>query len=231
MFRMRKKKILYFSFLAVLLTAVIYMNFTEAEGTAEFVKNSLAFGTVLLPIIFIPLYLCIWQEDFSSRVVNNILISGISRIQHYITKLNVIYFFGILFVTGYNLTVFAGFYLAEGEFPVEMIWAAGIQMLLYMVVLTLGLMLYILVESVALSTAVYVLFVLLFENVFKSLLMQMNINTHEIGQYFLFQNLSRAADVTALSVSERGSILIGSVVVWAVAVCIGVLTLRGREYK
>ena len=231
-FRMKKKKLLYFSFLAVVVMAVFYMKFTEFVGVDELVKKSLSFGTILLPVIFIPFYLCIWQEDISTRFVNNILISGVSRIPYYITKLAVTYLTGAIVVTGYSLTVFLTALLTEGRFSIgEMASVAGIQLFLYLAVLTFGLMVYILVDSVALSTAVYVLFVLLFENLINSFLIQMDAAFQKVSQYFLFQNLSKVVDIFQMSGAEKNSILTGGIAVWAVAFAISILILQKKEYK
>lgn len=231
-FRMKKKKLLYFSFLAVVAVAVLYMQYTEAMSADELVKKSLSFGTVLLPVVFIPFYLCIWQEDISTRFVNNILISGVSRIPYYITKLAVTYLAGVIFVTGYSMSVFFTAWLTEGRFSLgEMVYVAGIQLLLYLVVLTLGLMIYILVDSVALSTAVYVLLVLLFENLMNSFLIQMAAAFQKVSQYFLFQNLSKVVDIFKMSGAEKRSVLTGGIAVWAVALAISILILQKKEYK
>ena len=112
-----------------------------------------------------------------------------------------------------------------------MVSAAGIQLLLYLVVLTLGLMIYILVDSAALSTAVYVLLVLLFENLMNSFLIQIAAAFQKVSQYFLFQNLSKVVDIFKMSGAEKRSVLTGGIAVWAAALAVSILILQKKEYK
>ena len=196
------------------------------------IRESLTYGTVVIPVIFIPVYLQVWQIDFGSRFINNILVSGISRIFYYFGKLMIMYLLGSVLTLVYSLGVFGWSYCLGGAFPIhEFLPVIAAQLLLYLVVITVGLMLYIAVDSVALSTAVYLLFIILFENLIDTVMKQMHISIEKISSYMIMQNLSKAVYVSDLGKSEIDSMIVGGIILWFASVIISISILTGREYK
>ena len=221
-FRISRKKVFYFAFFVLVCFALFYCK------TAE----SLTYGTVVIPVIFIPVYLQVWQIDFGSRFINNILVSGISRIFYYFGKLMIMYLLGSVLTLVYSLGVFGWSYCLGGAFPIhEFLPVIAAQLLLYLVVITVGLMLYIAVDSVALSTAVYLLFIILFENLIDTVMKQMHISIEKISSYMIMQNLSKAVYVSDLGKSEIDSMIVGGIILWFASVIISISILTGREYK
>lgn len=232
LFRIKFKKILYVAFIALALIAIFYIGTADDIEINEIVAKSLTFGSVLLPLFFIPIYLYIWQRDFGTRFVNTILISGISRSKYYVTKLILTYLVGGILVIGYSVSVFIYSYLTLGKFSLsEMLLAAGVQLLLYFVVMTVGLMIYILVDSVALSTTVYLLFVLLGENLMGSLLNQFGFDVNSIFKLFLFQNLSKVVGIAHMDTKDIYTLLISGLIIWGLSIIVSILFLKDKEYK
>ena len=231
-FRISRKKVFYFAFFVLVCFALFYCKSAEGREPETLIRESLTYGTVVIPVIFIPVYLQVWQIDFGSRFINNILVSGISRIFYYFGKLMIMYLLGSVLTLVYSLGVFGWSYCLGGAFPIhEFLPVIAAQLLLYLVVITVGLMLYIAVDSVALSTAVYLLFIILFENLIDTVMKQMHISIEKISSYMIMQNLSKAVYVSDLGKSEIDSMIVGGIILWFASVIISISILTGREYK
>ena len=144
----------------------------------------------------------------------------------------IMYLLGSVLTLVYSLGVFGWSYCLGGAFPIhEFLPVIAAQLLLYLVVITVGLMLYIAVDSVALSTAVYLLFIILFENLIDTVMKQMHISIEKISSYMIMQNLSKAVYVSDLGKSEIDSMIVGGIILWFASVIISISILTGREYK
>lgn len=231
-FRISRKKVFYFAFFALVCFALFYCKTAEGREPETLIRESLTYGTVVIPVTFIPVYLQVWQTDFGSRFINNILVSGISRIFYYFGKLMIMYLLGGVLTLVYSLGVFGWSYCLGGTFPIhEFLPVIAAQLLLYSVVITVGLMLYIMVDSVALSTAVYLLFILLFENLIDVVMKQMHISIEKISSYMIMQNLSKSVYISDLGKREIDSMIVGGIILWFASVIISISILTGREYK
>ncbi|MBD5545152.1 MAG: hypothetical protein HDR01_13195 [Lachnospiraceae bacterium] len=232
LFRFSRKKVFYIAFLGLVCLALFFCKTIEADDAGMVVKASLTYGTAVIPILFVPIYLQIWQADFASRFINNILVSGMSRVHYYFGKLLMMYLFGEVLALIYGFSVLIFSYCLKGEFLIgEYLKAIAVQNLLYLVVMAVGLMIYIVVDVAALSTAVYLLFILLFENLVSALLKQMHINIEKISSYMIMQNLTKAVSVVNLQKNEIYPMLISGIVLWIISVGISVFLLKEREYK
>lgn len=232
LYRISRKKILYISFVSLICLALFFCKSSKAEETETIIKTALTYGTAVIPIMFILVYLQVWQADFSSRCINNILISGMSRIYYYFGKLVLMNLLGGILAFVYALGVLVFSYFFKGEFLIsEFLPAIAIQIFLYFVVMTIGLMIYIVVDSPAVSTAVYLLFVLLFENLISELMKQVNINIEKISSYLIMQNLSKAVSVINMRRNEIYLLVVSGIVLWIVSISISILLLKEREYK
>lgn len=231
LFRLSRKKIFYIAFVALICLALFYCK--TVEGDAETViKASLTYGTAVIPIFFIPIYLQVWQTDFISRFINNILVSGMSRVYYYFGKLLIMYMLGSILTLLYGFGVLIFSYFFSGEFLIgEFLPVLVVQLLLYLVVLTIGLMFYVVVDSVAPATAVYLLFILLFESLISALMKQMHINIEKISSFMIMQNLSKVVSVMSFQKDEIYSLIISGVALWIIAIGISILLLKEREYK
>lgn len=231
-FRISKKKIFYFVFVSLLLLALFYCKTVEADSAQDIIKASLTYGTAIIPILFIPVFLQVWQADFNSRFINNVLVSGMSRVSYYLGKLIMMYLLaGIMtFVYSFGVLVFACFF--NGKFLLsEFLPVIAVQLFLYLVVMTIGLTIYIVVDSAALSTAVYLLFILLFENLASALMKQIQLDVEKISPYMIMQNLSKAVSVMDLPKKELYPMITSGAVLWMIAIGISILLLKEREYK
>lgn len=230
-YRIKCKKIFYLAVAVIMFIALFSVMSAESADINETIDKSLTYGTIILPLSFILIYLYVWQADFSSRFINNILISGVSRSNYFIAKLFIIYTMGIIMVISYSFPILFFSCISQGVLFSHIVVVVMVQMLLYLVVLTMGLMIYILVDSVALSTTVYLLFVLLSENLISSLLNQIGFNVKEILKYFIFQNLSKTISIYDLDISERYPIVIGGLLLLAVSFSISMRMLKNKEFK
>lgn len=232
LYRISRKKVFYVAFVGLLGLALFYCKAIEESAVKSVVKTALTYGTAAIPILFIPIYLQVWQTDFNSRFINNLLVSGISRIQYFWGKLLVMYLLGMIYSLGYGYGIMAFAYIFRGECLVEeFLPVMAVQMFLYLVVMTIGLMIYIIVNQAALSTAVYLLFILLFESLTSTLIKQLHMDLNRISSYMIMQNLSKAVSIMELQKNEIDSLVISGIILWIGTVCISIRVLKRREYK
>ncbi len=230
--RTKYRKIFYVEEILIIAIALLCTINTELIDKNDIIKNALTYGSVILPISFIPIYLYIWQVDFSSRFINNILISGVSRATYFLSKLCLSYIMCIILSVSYSLTILfsSGGDLKDVHLPHFFI-SMSILICLYLVAFTIGLMIYLLIDSVALSTIVYALFVLLSENLLFSILNQIGMNAQNILDYFIFQNISKAVTFYGLSIDGKISMLVGGMFWWLLSMTLSMKVIKDREFK
>lgn len=231
-YRAKYRRIFYVAEILLIAIALFSTMNTELTDKIDIIENSLTYGSVILPLSFIPIYLYIWQADFSSRFINNILISGVSRIKYFMTKLFLSYVMCTILSVSFSLPIL---FASGGNFNdinlTQFFIRMGIQTILYLVVFTMGLMIYLLIDSVALSTTVYILFILLCENLLFSLLNQIGFRAKDILNYFIFQNISKAVTFYGLNMSEKFSMLVGGIFWWSLSMIVSIKIINDKEFK
>lgn len=231
-YRMWRKKRLLLLTLAVMFIGCLMVRTAGEQDALMVITRVLRSGTLLLPVMFIPVYLFTWHTDFTSRAVNNVLISGISRKGYFGSKLLLTYLTGTVLVAAYSLSAILSAYVSLGSFNLGTIMLAlGLQIILYYIVLSLGFMIYTLVRTTALPTTVYLLIVLLGENLLSVLMNQMNMDAGRLSPYLLFQNLSRVVSIGEFSRQDWSGMVIGGFVIWIVAVGWSWVRFSGEELK
>lgn len=232
LYRLTKKKGLLLLTLAVMCIALLMVKTAGEEDAVTVITRVLRSGTLLLPVMFIPIYLFAWHADFMSRTVNNVLISGVSRKGYFGSKILLTYLIGTVFIAAYSFSAILSAYVLLGSFNLgKIMLTLGIQIILYYIVLSLGFMIYTLVRTTALPTTVYLLIVLLGENLLSVLMNQFNMDAGRLAPYLLFQNLSRVVSIEALSRPDWTGMIIGGLVIWIVTVGWSWVKFSGEELK
>ncbi|AIQ45774.1 hypothetical protein R70723_07675 [Paenibacillus sp. FSL R7-0273] len=227
----RKKRLLLLT-LAVMCIALLMVKTAGEQDALTVITRVLRSGTLLLPVMFIPIYLFTWHTDFTSRAVNNVLISGVSRKVYFGSKILLTYMVGTVLVAAYSLSAILSAYVLLGSFnPEKIMLTIGLQIILYYIVLSLGFMIYTLVRTTALPTALYLLIVLLGENLLNVLMSQMKMDAGRLSPYLLFQNLSRVVNIGEFSHAEWTGMIIGGFVIWSVTVGWSWVRFSGEELK
>ncbi|WNS40767.1 hypothetical protein [Paenibacillus sp. MMS20-IR301] len=231
-YRVWKNKRLLLITLAVICIAAVLVKTAGEQTPVAVILQGMKSGTLVLPVMFIPVYLFTWQTDFTSRTVNNVLVSGVSRKCYFAGKLILTYILGTVFVVAYSCTICLTAYLLLGAYdPGEVILPLILQTILYEIVLSLGFMIYTLMRAAALPTALYLLLVLLGENLLSLLMHQLNLDAGRLSPYWLFRNLSRVLGIAELSRPDWIQMAIGGVVIWLVTVAWSWISFAGEELK
>ncbi|KPG72018.1 ABC transporter permease [Enterococcus sp. RIT-PI-f] len=232
MYRLSKSKIIYVVVLLEMFAVLLAVQILSTENRLSLLHNLLINGTIFLPMLFIPIYVLIWQNDFVNRTINSVLISGLSRQRYYVSKVAITFIMGILFVMIYSCFSFVYTLILQGnvDFP-GFVRIVGVQTVLYLVVLVIGLFFFSLENSAALSTASYVLFVLLGEDIANIFLGHFGINTQRLSQYYLFKNLALVAQVDAISQTQLVKMLVSGFVVLCFIGIGTIIMVQKKELK
>ncbi|MBL1227832.1 ABC transporter permease [Enterococcus sp. BWB1-3] len=232
LYHVSRTKAFYITLLCALSVTLFFTLTTAIDDRMMFIQSLMINGTVLLPMLFIPIFMLVWQKDFVSRTVNSVLISGISREKYYFSKLATTYLLGTLLVVVYNVSTLIFSLGIQGSIHfLEILGILGLQTILYLVVLAIGLFLYSLENSAALSTAVYVLIILLGENVVTIFLEQLGADAQKISQYFLFKNLGAVVQLNEMSQDQLVKVFVGALLLLIVAMTCTVTMLQRKELK
>ncbi|MGC6768774.1 hypothetical protein [Enterococcus sp. LJL51] len=227
-----KSKTIYIALLCALIVTLFSTLTTTIDERMMSIRSLMVNGTVLLPMLFIPIYMLVWQKDFVCRTVNSALISGVSREKYYFSKMVTTYLLGTLLITIYNISAVIFSFKFQGSIQfIEILGILGLQTILYLVVLSIGLFLYSLENSAALSTAVYVLIILLGENVVNIFLEQLGVDMQNLSQYFLFKNLAAVAQLSELSQDHLVKVLVGALLLLIAAITCTISILQRKELK
>lgn len=198
-----------------LLVAMFSLFFKSSNENIPAFQSMISNMSGFIPLVFISATLFFWGEDYSSRSINLLLIKESKRWKVFMYKLLATFSLSLFFILFfYGLTAMA---IAETDLSLIVLTFLH-QLPYYLVILSLSILIFQVFEKVYESCMVYLLYVLLLDNLLVYILPTSN---SYLEQYlFMTLNLKMSASFTDWSLVNSLYPLSLSLVIAGIALCI-----------
>ena len=102
-YRIIKGRLGFISALLIFLFGILLVVIARDYTVKELIESTLSSGSIFMPIMITNILVISWGHEFNYRTVNNALISGISRMKYFISKVLLTFLLMTLFLIMYSM--------------------------------------------------------------------------------------------------------------------------------
>lgn len=218
---------------AILLLLGIFFSFVGKDNSSkEIIENGLSNGTLLLPVFLTNTFVISWGHEFSYRLVNNSLISGIKRYQFFFSKVLLTFFLTVIFISVFSVSLFISTYFISGSVPVmSSLKILMLQLPLYLAASSLGILLFNVLNSSYLSIATFISIAFIGDTLIGTVISTYFSNFDVLLDTMFFSNLRNLIGYQNLSDHTIQVMVVSSLAYSVVALLISFQVFRKREFK
>lgn len=231
-YRILRGRVSMFSLLGILILSIFLGNAPESGKNVDSLIGLFSIGTMILPLFFTSIYMATFGNEFSYRVVNNSLVSGVKRSTYYLSKVILTFVMTSIFV----LVFFSGLILTlklrtNNLFINEFFRVLIAQIPLYIGVSSIGILCYNLIKTPYIANVVFVSIAFVGDNLLSSIIGTFLPRLDFLLDTFIFSNLSNVI-VTVISNNKISGSIFGSCILYSlILIFSGYFLIQKRDLK
>lgn len=231
-YRIIKGQLGLISLLGIMVLAIFFGSISSDGDVLETLVGGLSIGTMILPIFFTTIYMMTFGNEFSYRVINNSLISGIKRHTYYISKVLLTFIMTIIYVVAFALTLVLTLKVTTGDWMIaEASKIVMAQLPLYLGVSSIGILCFNLIKTPYIAVAAFISVAFVGDNLIGSIVETFLPKLDFMLETFIFTNLGTLVGITTLSTQTLTTIMISCFIYSVVIIVIGYQSIKIREFK
>lgn len=214
-------------------TLAIFIGVMSGKGdSVEALTGGLSIGTMVLPIFFTNIFMITFGNDYSYRVVNNSLISGIKRSTYYFSKVILTFLLATVYVFIFSLVLVVTLKVTTGELMV--VEAAKIfiaQLPLYLGASAIGIVCFNFIKTPYIAVAAFISLAFVGDNFISIIVSNFVPKLEGVLDTLIFTNLGQLVGVNAISTQSLMTIIVSCVIYSVCLIFIGYRSVKTREFK
>lgn len=231
-FRIIKGRLCFYSAVGMIVLG-IFFSFIGSDKTAfEIVQSGLSNSSIFVPIFLTNILVIVWGHEFSYRVVNNSLISGIKRSTFFLSKTVLTFILTILFILIYTFSLFTTTFVLQGAFDaLPLIKIVLAQIPLYLTASALGVLLFNTIKSTYVSVAAFISIAFIGDSFISNIVATYFPKIESILDTLFFSNIRSLTNLSDLSTNFLTTIFASSFAYTLLALFISYSSFSTREFK
>ncbi|MCZ2259985.1 hypothetical protein [Sporosarcina sp. G11-34] len=231
-FRIIKGKLCFYSAVGMVVLGAFFSFLGSDKPAFEIVQSGLSSSSLFLPIFLTNILVIVWGHEFSYRVVNNSLISGIKRSTFFLSKTILTFILTILFILIYSLSLFATTYALQGGFdPLPLVKIVLAQIPLYLTASALGILLFNTIKSTYVSVAAFISIAFIGDSFISNIIATYLPKLESILDTLFFTNIRSVTNLPDLSTNLLLTIFTSSIAYALLALFVSYSSFNTREFK
>lgn len=231
LYRIIKGQLGLISILGISVLAVFFGSLSNGDALESLV-GGFSIGSMVLPIFFTTIFMITFGNEFSYRVVNNSLISGIKRHTYYASKVLLTFFMTVVYVLVFSIVLVVVLKVTTGDL---MIVAASkifiAQLPLYLGVSTVGIVCFNFIKTPYIAVAAFISLAFVGDNFVGSVVSNFLPKFDFVSETFIFTNLGNVVAVGNGSYDSLNKALISCLIYSVILIVIGYQSIKTREFK
>ncbi len=231
-YRILKGKLGFYSVAGLIIFGIFFGIVRDDTPSLEVIQDGLSSASIFVSIFMINIFIIVWGHEFTYRVVNNSLIFGIKRWVYFLSKVVLTFGMVILFLVIYTGALASTVWITGGGFSlIEMIKIMLLQLPLYFSVSLIGVLLFNVIKSSNVATAVFVALILIGEGLASSIISSYFLAANALLDTLLFTNIRQLTDYQNVS-NQTFVIVFSSALVYSIIfyVC-SYMLFKERDFK
>lgn len=231
-YRIRKGNQGVISMILILILGIFLTAIGKEYDTKELIESALSSGSLFMPILFSNILMITWGYEFSYRTVNNALIAKANRLKFFISKVLLSFLLTLGYLFLYAISIILGTVIFKGR--IEIIYTIKLilaQFPMYLAVISLGTLLFHVVDAIYVAVAIFLVISLLGDSITSLVISTYFKNFGFLMDYQFVANISK---ITNMSFLPLNTILIymGSAVAFCVVfMAVSYQVFARREFK
>lgn len=232
-YRIFKSSLGFYSVAGLVVVGIAFGFLASSDNTPQLIiQSGLSNGALLIPVFLTNIFMISWGHEFSYRVVNNSLISGMKRSTFFASKTILTFLLTILFIGVYATSLMITTWALKGGFSLSAALKPLLaQLPLYLAASSLGILLFNGLKASYISVAAFISLAFVGDTIFSNIISTYFAKFDFILDTLFFSNLRMVTDLSALSSSQVQTIFISSAIYAALALLISFRLFKNREFK
>lgn len=158
----------------IMIIALIILGYTAFSF--QQVETNLAISIVriitgFIPIFLTNIYMIVWGDEFSQRVINNVLITKISRVKVFVVKFILAYLLTLVFVCiAYIVIISIAYILGHKVDVIDLLLRMGMQSFSYFVLTGLAALLFTWLSKPYVAVAIFISYAIVIESIASNII-------------------------------------------------------------
>lgn len=231
-YRIVKGKLGFYSAAGLVIFGIFFGIVRDDTPSLEAIQDGLSSASIFVSIFLINIFMIAWGHEFSNRVVNNSLVFGVKRRTYFLSKVLLTFGMTFLFLAIYTGALAGTVWITGGGFSlIEMFKIMLLQLPLYFTVSLSGVLLFNVIKSGNVATAVFVALILVGEGLASSFISSYFSAADVVLDTLLFTNIRQLTDYQNISGQTFG-VIFSSTLVYAFVFYIFSYTIfKDRDFK
>ncbi|MBO0421354.1 hypothetical protein [Enterococcus plantarum] len=231
-YRIIKSALGFYSIVGLMVLGLLFAFLGKDTSALETIESGLGNGTLLLPVFLTNVFVIAWGHEFSFRIVNNSLISGMKRSQFFISKVLLTFILTLIFVGMYTGSLLLGTYFFSGGFDIMPVFKViALQIPLYLAAGSLGILLFNVLKTSYVCIAAFISIAFIGDNLLGNVISTYFSQYDFILDTLFFSNLRTVVGYEALSQGTLQLMIVSSVIYGFLALIVSFNVFQKREFK
>lgn len=148
-----------------------YVVFNFQQGESSPVLSIIRIITGFIPIFLTNIYMIVWGDEFSQRVINNVLITKIARVKVFVIKFILAYLLTLIFVAIVLMTIIIIAYSLGYKVDIlDLLLRIGVQSFSYFVLTGIAALLFTCLSKPYVAVAIFISYAIVIESIASNLI-------------------------------------------------------------
>lgn len=231
-YRILRGRVSMFSLLGIIILSIVLGSASESGKNIDSLIGIFSIGTMVLPLFFTSIYMATFGNEFSYRVINNSLVSGVKRSTYYLGKVILTFLMTTVFVLVFFSVLTLALKIRTNTLYInEFLRVLVAQVPLYIGVSSIGILCYNLIKTPYIANVVFVSIAFIGDNLLNSIIGTFLPRLEFLSDTFIFSNLNNVVVVAIADNKISGSIFVSCIIYSFILVLSGYFLIQRRELK
>lgn len=231
-YRIIKGRLGFISALLIFLFGILLVVIARDYTVKELIESTLSSGAIFMPIMITNILVISWGHEFNYRTVNNALISGISRMKYFISKVLLTFLLMTLFLIMYSMGLTLATLVFKGS--VDLGYTLKIlsaQFPMYLAVSSLGVLLFNVVNATYVSIMIFIVMAFIGDNIISMIIETYFKKLDFLMDYLFISNISNVTNISVLTNTTMLTYSTSAVALTVIFIMISYQTFKQKEFK
>lgn len=231
-YRIKKGNLGYISAIVLFLFALLLGALAKGHSTKEIVESTLSSGGLFMPIMITNVLMIVWGHEFNNRTVNNVLISGMNRLNFFISKFVLTAVLTGAYLMVYGIGAMASTLIFKGG--IDFVYTMKIllaQMPLYLAISSLGVLLFNVINTTYVAIIIFIVAAFIGDSIISTVVLTYLKQLDFLLDHLFVSNISNIAYMSVLSTNDILTFVCSALIFSIVFGFISYQVLKGREFK
>lgn len=231
-YRIKKGNLGYISAIVLFLFALLLGALAKGYSTKEIVESTLSSGGLFMPIMITNVLMIVWGHEFNNRTVNNVLISGMNRLNFFISKFVLTAVLTGAYLMVYGIGAMASTLIFKGG--IDFVYTMKIllaQMPLYLAISSLGVLLFNVINTTYVAIIIFIVAAFIGDSIISTVVLTYLKQLDFLLDHLFVSNISNIAYMSVLSTNDILTFVCSALIFSIVFGFISYQVLKGREFK